>query len=98
MELLHCPYDASSIESEDCTFGGTVLSCSTCGAAWGRRGTWLQRIREPDPAVVRLARDDVPSQLVLGARAADVRETFRLVRSSISLLVGGSDQMGPTQT
>jgi hypothetical protein len=92
-----CPYDASPIDAEAYTGGATLLSCPTCGAAWGWRKTWLRRIREPDPEVIRLARDDDPPRLVSGVQAADARATFRGVRSSISSITRGSNKTPPTR-
>jgi hypothetical protein len=56
VEITRCPYDASSIEPEPYSGSSTLLSCTTCGAAWEWNHTTLLRIREPDRDAVRFAR------------------------------------------
>jgi len=55
MEFTKCPYDGAKIEAEY-SGGSTLLSCSTCGAAWEWHNAWLRRVREPDREAVRTAR------------------------------------------
>jgi hypothetical protein len=56
VEFTRCPYDASPIQFEAYPAGLTLLSCTTCGAAWQWYKTWLQRVREPDRKAVLSAR------------------------------------------
>jgi len=85
VQFTRCPYDASPIEAEAQSGGSTLLSCSTCDAAWEWYRTWLRRVREPDREAVRLARAGrEPVRVVRGIPVPAAEATWRRMRSSSS--------------
>jgi hypothetical protein len=98
VEFTRCPYDASPIEAAMYPGGSTLLTCSTCGAAWEWYRTWLRRIREPDRDLVRAARaTDEPVRVVRGAPVpAFADHLWRHVRSSSAAVPQRSNPRPPT--
>jgi hypothetical protein len=98
VEFTRCPYDASPIEVEASASGSTLLSCSTCGAAWEWYKTWLRRIREPDREAVRSARAaNAPVQVIRGApNPALSAAMWRQVKSSSGSISHRSNPTPPT--
>jgi len=92
VEFTRCPYDASLIEVEASATGPTVLSCSTCGAAWEWYKTWLRRIREPDRDAVRKARAaNAPAPVNRATPNAELAGAmWRQVKTSTASLSHGS--------
>jgi hypothetical protein len=86
VEFTRCPYDASPIEFEAYPAGLTLLSCSTCGAAWQWYKTWLRRVREPDRDAVLSARAGrEPTRVIRGAPHSVLADAmWRQVTSSSS--------------
>ena len=91
-----CPYDASPIEAEAYPNGSTLLSCRTCGAAWAMRKASLQRVREPDPEVLRRMRGRDPPPVSSSVRVADAEAAIRRVRASILSITRGTNETPPT--
>jgi hypothetical protein len=96
VEFTHCPYDASPIEAQP-YLSGTLLYCSTCGAVWGWRESWLRRMRKPDREAVRQARvgrDSVPA--VHAVRTGEAEAGLLRVRASISSISHQSNTRPPS--
>lgn len=55
MNLTHCPYDGTDVETDYHTGSYVVLSCWRCGAAWEIEDQVVHRIQEPDREVVHAA-------------------------------------------
>jgi hypothetical protein len=72
----------------------TLLSCSTCGAAWEWYKTWLRRIREPNRDAVRAARAaNAPAQVIRNAPNPDLANAmWRQVRTSIASISRDSNR------
>jgi hypothetical protein len=96
VEFTRCPYDASPIESEAHSDGWTLLSCTTCGAAWEWYSTRLSRVREPDREAVRLARAAPAPVIRSTPNPALADAMWRQVKSSSVAITGDSDTTPPT--
>jgi hypothetical protein len=72
----------------------TLLSCSTCGAAWEWYKTWLRRIREPNRDAVRAARAaNAPAQVIRNAPNPELANAmWRQVRTSIASISRDSNR------
>jgi len=94
VEFTRCPYDASPIEIDPNPGGLTLLTCSTCGAAWEWYKTWLRRIREPNRDAVRAARAaNAPAQVIRNAPNPDLANAmWRQVRTSIASISRDSNR------
>jgi hypothetical protein len=99
VEFTRCPYDASPIEAEPCSSGSTLLSCSTCGAAWEWYKTWLRRVREPDREAVRAARGGrEPVPVIRGVPNPDLAGAmWRQVKASSSSVTHISNTTRPSR-